>query len=138
MNNQMFVYGSLMEGFFNFDKYVDGHVVSIEKAYVLGTLYDMPYKGYPALLQEGNTKVWGEIITVKDLSLIIDDIDAMEGFNGRDDDEYKRIPSTITKENGDTVELGVYFYNLKDQDVRFDEAILLLEGSWRAFKTSKK
>ena len=45
----MFAYGSLREGFFNYDKYLKGNVISNRRAKIKDVvLYHMPYKGYPA------------------------------------------------------------------------------------------
>ncbi|QIK69744.1 gamma-glutamylcyclotransferase [Erysipelothrix sp. HDW6C] len=134
MSDQLFVYGSLMKNFYNYDKYLRGHVVAIEDGYVSGTLYDMPYKGYPALL-DGTTRVHGEVITVKDINAVLPAMDAMEGFFGKDDDEYKRIPREVTLNSGEVITLDVYFYHAHDFDIYFEEqAILIPNGDWRDFK----
>ena len=60
----LFVYGSLREGFFNYDKYLAGKVVEKKDASLENMrLYHMPYKGYPAITP-GNDKVLGEIMAV--------------------------------------------------------------------------
>lgn len=137
MSGKIFVYGSLMKNFFNYDLYLRGHVLDIEPAYVKGTLYDMPYKGYPAIL-EGDQKVWGEVITVKDIDAIMPAVDRMEGYMGNDDDEYKRVPHIVTCCDGSTITLDVYQYNLSDSDPHFkNEAILIENGDWRQFKMNQ-
>ena len=67
MNNiNIFVYGSLREGFFNYDKYLKGKVIKNIPAVLEGMdLYHMPYKGYPAIIP-GNGILKGEIIEVMD------------------------------------------------------------------------
>ena len=45
-NINIFVYGSLRENFFNYNKYLKGKVVSIRPAKIKNMhLYHMPYKG---------------------------------------------------------------------------------------------
>ncbi|CAM3700289.1 gamma-glutamylcyclotransferase family protein [Erysipelothrix urinaevulpis] len=133
MSDQIFVYGTLMEGYRNFDKYLQGHVLKIEKATVKGKLYDMPYLDFPALL-EGNDTVHGEVITVDNFSKLQKDIDAMEGYKGNDDDMYKRIPKTVFLESGEEIILDVYQYHAYSFDPQFKtEACYIPEGSWRAF-----
>ena len=136
MSDVIFVYGSLMKNFHNYEKYLRGHVLDIQPATVHGKLYDMPYKGYPAIL-DGNDTVHGEVIHVKDLAAILPAIDKMEGYNHQADDEYSRIPKTITLADGSTTVLDVYVYTSKHLDTKFEkEAIYLPDGSWRAFKES--
>lgn len=135
MNKYMFVYGSLMYGFYNYDKYLAKHVISIQRGYVQGSLYDMPYKGYPALLNDGDDEVWGEIIEVLSLEDIIDDIDDMENYFHRDNDEYQRIPKMVHLEDGEEMILDVYVYVHKEQDDKFDTAIYIPDGDWRKYKS---
>ena len=133
MSDQIFVYGTLMEGYRNFNKYLQGHVLKIERASVKGKLYDMPYLDFPALL-EGDDTVYGEVITVDNFSKIQKDIDIMEGFYGKDDDMYKRVPKTVTLESGEQTILDVYQYHAHKSDKKFDtEASYIPEGDWRNF-----
>ena len=50
-NINIFVYGSLREGFFNYDKYLSGKISKKMNAKLNNVeLYHMPYKGYPAII----------------------------------------------------------------------------------------
>ena len=140
-NINIFVYGSLREGFFNYDKYLDGKVLENTPACLKGMhLYHMPYKGYPAILP-GDGKVLGEIIRVTDYDNTIKAIDDMEGFLGTDnpDNEYNKI--LLEVENLTTREKEncyVYFYN-KDRDLIFDEkAIHIPDGDWKNYMINNR
>lgn len=54
-----------MRGFGNHRRYLERHVLGIERATVEGELFHLPY-GYPALAP-GTGKVAGELILVKAL-----------------------------------------------------------------------
>ena len=78
----LFVYGSLREGFFNYDKYLAGKVVEKKDASLENMrLYHMPYKGYPAITP-GNDKVLGEIMVIneEEYDETVKAMDEMEGF----------------------------------------------------------
>lgn len=138
MGNKLFVYGSLRTGFFNYEKYLKGNVISTEEATIKGDLYHMPYKGYPAIAK-GNGIIQGEVITVKNPDVVIKAIDEMEGFKGEGNptNEYHKINVEVTlKENNEKIECPIYFYN-KDIDEKFnDEAIFIENGDWKDYMNS--
>lgn len=135
----LFVYGSLREGFYNFEKYLEGKVVSITPAILAGKkLYHMPYKGYPAVL-EGRDIVFGEIIEVEDYENTVKAIDEMENFISDENpaNEYHKTLLKVQHLKEDKQELCyVYFYN-KENDEKFDsEAIYIPNGDWKDFMTN--
>lgn len=140
MGNKLFVYGSLRTGFFNYEKYLKGNVISAEEATIKGNLYHMPYKGYPAI-EEGNGTIYGELITVKNPEEVIKAIDEMEGFKGEGNptNEYHKIKVDVTlKEGKDRVECPIYFYN-KEIDEKFNEDAVFIEGGdWKEYMNSEK
>ena len=78
----LFVYGSLREGFFNYDKYLNGKVTQKKDAKLENMkLYHMPYKGYPAITF-GKDTVLGEIMVLneEDYEATMSAMDEMEGF----------------------------------------------------------
>lgn len=96
---KVFVYGSLREGFFNYDKYLKNKVSPASLGEVRGKLFHLPHKGYPALL-DGEDTVIGEIMALKDFYEDIVSLDQMEGFRSFEDisiNEY--IRTTINVKN---------------------------------------
>ena len=90
----LFVYGSLMDGLFNYRRYLAAHVSQPpRRARVRGALYHLRHKGYPALLQ-GDDWVYGELFVLDDFPAAIAALDEMEYFHGEDDPhrEYLRQP----------------------------------------------
>ena len=134
-NINVFVYGSLREGYFNYDKYLKGKVLSIKKAKINNKIvYHMPYKGYPALMN-GDGTVYGEIMEIK--PDIYDEtmaaMDKMEGFiseNNPQNEYDKKVLEVEHLSDGTTENCYLYFYN-KNIDNRFDkEAIFVPHGDW--------
>ena len=79
-NIKIFTYGSLREGFFNYNSYLSGKVISTRIGKLKNAdLYHMPYKGYPAILP-GTGEVIGEVMEIKDYENVMKAIDKMEGF----------------------------------------------------------
>lgn len=139
-NYNLFVYGSLREGFYNYEKYLKGKVLKNTPAVLHNMkLYHMPYKGYPAIL-EGTGEVYGEIVEVSDYDTTVKAIDDMENFINEENpaNEYhKKLLEVEHLETGQKEMCYVYFYN-KDIDKIFDEeAIHIPEGSWKNYMTNK-
>lgn len=139
-NVNIFVYGSLRDGFFNYDKYLKGKVSLIEQAKVTNMdLFHMPYKGYPAILP-GNGDVIGEVMVVEDYEDTMKALDKLEGFIGlgNSENEYnKTLLEVEILESGRKEKCYTYCYN-KDIDFKFDsEAISIKDGNWKSFMLSK-
>lgn len=137
-NINIFVYGSLREGFFNYNKYLDGKVKNNREAKLENMrLYHMDYKGYPAIT-DGNETVFGEIITINefDYESTMKAVDEMEGFisENNPENEYHKIILEVEDINTNEKEkCFVYFYN-KDKDIDFeDKAEHIPSGDWKRY-----
>ena len=110
-----FVYGSLMEGFFNYDKALKDKVVFCAPARVKGKLYHQCNKGYPALIS-GERYVYGELIRVRDYEETLLTMDEIENYRtGGTDNEYQRRLTAVTDlTKGNTVNAYVYWYGRED------------------------
>ena len=135
-NINIFVYGSLREGFFNYDKYLSGKISKKMNAKLNNVeLYHMPYKGYPAIIN-GQDSILGEIMVINeaDYDSTLEAMDAMEGFlgEGNPENEYhKMIFEVENLESNEIESCYVYFYN-KDKDELFDyKAVYLPNGDWK-------
>ncbi|MGL4739858.1 MAG: gamma-glutamylcyclotransferase family protein [Sarcina sp.] len=134
MMKRFFVYGSLREGFFNYNKYLEGHVLTSEIGITKGNLYHINHKGYPALV-DGVREIEGEVITVDNPKILIAALDKMENFfgPGHKQNEYERIEKEVTLENGDIEICYVYKYVHKNVN-DFDERYIFLEtNSWKEY-----
>ena len=134
----LFVYGSLREGFFNYDKYLNGKVVEKKDAKLENMkLYHMPYKGYPAITF-GTDIVLGEIMVLNEdyYEDTMSAMDEMEGFISEKNPENEYHKVILEVENLHTKEKEkcfVYFYN-KDKDRLFDSrAIYIPHGNWKEY-----
>lgn len=141
-NINFFVYGSLREGFFNYDKYLAGKVSEKKDARLENMrLYHMPYKGYPAITP-GEDVILGEIMVINedDYEATMKAMDEMEGFISENNPENEYHKVVLEVENLQTEEKEkcyVYFYN-KDKDKIFDnEAVYVSHGDWKKHMTNK-
>lgn len=143
----VFVYGSLKTGEFNYKRYLDGKVLTVEpkRARIKGKLYDMPYKGYPALQVEALSSDWvyGAVVELLDYETTLSQLDGLEGYYGADHpaNEYERSIKTVEVWQERTQEFiaqkaFVYLYRVEN-DARFTEqAQAVKDGIWRPSVTS--
>ncbi|WP_434296129.1 gamma-glutamylcyclotransferase family protein [Clostridium sporogenes] len=138
MKQYLFVYGSLRDGFFNFDKYIKDQVTSRKLGKIKGILYHMPNKGYPAVL-EGNEEVIGEIIELKNWNENLEILDNMENYisEGNKNNEYNRelveVEIIESEDKGKKVTAFAYLYNMNDKDVFNKHSIYIPHGDWQKF-----
>lgn len=144
----VFVYGSLRAGEFNYKRYLDGNVLSSipNRARIRGSLYDMPYKGYPALLVEKfNTEwVYGEIFELLNFESTLSNLDALEGYIGIDhpDNEYERRVEMVEvwQEQSKTFvaqKAFVYLYRMENDSLFYKQTELMTDGIWRPREISE-
>lgn len=133
---KVFVYGSLREGFFNYDKYLKNKVSSASLGEVKGKLFHLSHKGYPALL-EGKDTVIGEIMEIKDFYENIVPLDEMEGYLSFEDvsnNEYIRIIMDVKNLHTNTMESCYVYKYVEFNDKDFNQhAIHVPHGDWKKY-----
>lgn len=141
-NINLFVYGSLRENFFNYDKYLKGKVVKRYDAKLENmNLYHMPYKGYPAITK-GEDVVVGEIMVINEANYeeTVEAMDKMEGFisENNPENEYHKVilevENTLTKEKE---KCFVYFYNKENDTIFTEQSVYIPNGDWKEYMLNK-
>ncbi|KPU27381.1 hypothetical protein TR13x_04685 [Caloranaerobacter sp. TR13] len=135
MCQYLFVYGSLMEGFFNYNNHLKGKVLERKVARTRGKLYHLVDKGYPAMIN-GEDYVYGEFILIKDFYKTLKQLDRVENFFGEnnEDNEYNRVLKEIEVLEDNTIQKAyVYMYNCKDMRRLMSENIYIPHGNWRKY-----
>lgn len=132
--NKIFVYGTLMMGFRNFDRYLRGKVIEIQPACIRGELYHLGLHDCPAIV-DGNDLVYGEVVSFEDddTCTVLNAIDHFEKyFFGSTDVIYKRTPVQVCYANGNKEWLS--YYKLADLKVlETEKATYIPFGDWRVF-----
>jgi len=127
--NRVFVYGTLMRGFRNYERFLEGRISRVVPGRTYGELYHLP-EGYPALLK-GNGSVEGEIMEPVDEALLRN-LDRLEGYTeGRAKNLYIRFIDNIMTETGEEVPCWVYFY--ENERYAREKGTPVPDGNWRKF-----
>jgi len=131
--NKVFVYGTLMKGFCNYKRYLEGRVSRITSGRTHGLLYHLP-EGYPALL-EGNETIEGEIMEPVDEDLL-KTLDRLEGYSESDSNNlYVREVRNILTDSGKEMPCWIYIY--ADEKYAKENGILVPNGNWRKFMAER-
>lgn len=126
---KIFVYGSLLQDFWNHDRVLKNRVRSIEKGTIVGDLYHLP-AGYPAITS-GENRIYGEVCTLSHPKHL-KSIDLLEGYSGDPKiDLYKREKRTVTLKDGSTTECWVYVY--VDENYVKRKGKYIAHGDWGKF-----
>jgi len=130
---RLFVYGSLMEGFFNYYVLKD-FVISRTYGKVKGLLYHQNYKGYPAIVS-GNGWVVGEYLELKYFYECLSVCDKLEEYFGpkNPNNFYERRICDVELLNGKTSLAWIYWYIRNDLNSLVNPATLIPNGDWRNF-----
>ncbi|MCR1871066.1 gamma-glutamylcyclotransferase family protein [Longicatena caecimuris] len=106
---QIFVYGSLRKGMYNYERYLKGKSRFVGYGYVKGCLYALKDAAYPALL-DGDQDVFGEIYEIDEQ--VASAIDELEGCHKDALGEYYKARKIIRTTQGALLELEVYCFSL--------------------------
>lgn len=114
--HKVFVYGTLLTGECNARWARDARRA---RAWARGTLYDTGY-GFPAFVNEGETKIVGELLTVNDEGFA--SMDRLEGYPRF----YRREEIEVFTARGGRARAWVYIMNRLPENAKVIEC-----GDWR-------
>ncbi|WP_194841303.1 gamma-glutamylcyclotransferase [Salinibacillus xinjiangensis] len=102
----VFVYGTLLNNERNHQLLHNARCIALQ-SWTYGELYDTGY-GYPALVVNGDDRVYGEIYEVN--GVVLKQLDQLEGYTGKaESNHYDRITQTIYTDFG-TYDAYIYIY----------------------------
>lgn len=137
---RFFVYGSLMEGFSNYDGNFDNFICYRAKGKYHGLLYHLVNQNYPALI-EGDAVVYGEIIELADFHNMVVKMDEYEGYFGKDHPEnlyHRKIVVVDNLDEGKKEEVYIYYYAKNDINSSDKPAVHIQDGDWRNYMKKEK
>ena len=134
--SKLWVYGSLLSGFFNYRRVLEGKILTCTPAKVRGTLFHQIDKGYPAMI-EGEDWVYGELLELEDFFQLLPKIDELENYFGLGSgNEYDRIQSQVyvyAHREWVAQQAYVYWYAQRDLGTLENPAVKVLGGDWRSY-----
>lgn len=136
MKIKLFVYGTLMEGYRNYDKYLKGKVIDKKHAYTFGELYHLINKNCPAMIT-GKNIINGEVLSFydDDKLTLLKKMDLMEEyFENSPTVMYEREKIKVYyNENSEDLVFAYIFMN-KDL-LQKNNSIYIKDGNWGRYMT---
>jgi gamma-glutamylcyclotransferase (GGCT)/AIG2-like uncharacterized protein YtfP len=112
MLDLVFFYGTLMSGFKRPGRArLDSMLTALGRGWIPAALFDLGI--YPAAIPAADSQVWGEAHRMLDPRVVLDVLDEIEGFRSAEPDTslYVRAETTVTLDDGRSVQAWTYFYN---------------------------
>ncbi len=126
----VFVYGTLKPGEFNYPRYCEGNVLTYQDAIAYGQLYYLQARGYPAMMT-GEGTVYGVLLTFKETKPL-SDLDELEDYlpdRAPEDNEYQRQKIEIFDLDFQSLGYAWAYLMLPDR-VQLLRGIPLPKGVW--------
>lgn len=130
----VFVYGTLLEGFSNYERYVKPYRHEIIPATIRGSVYHLP-QGYPGLLDGSDTVKGGVLLfSPDDYEAAMEGLDKLETYFGPGDprNEYERIEAAAQLCGRDE-RMTVYVYRYVDETYVKSRGTYVKGGDWHSF-----
>lgn len=103
----VFVYGSLKEGFSNYERTGLASYACLATAFTVDAAWDMrSYGGFPVVVEGGESVIMGEIYVVDDYMMSV--LDYLEGFPKFYD--RRKVAFQVDSETGEMIEAWMYFH----------------------------
>ncbi|USG67255.1 gamma-glutamylcyclotransferase [Brevibacillus ruminantium] len=135
----VFVYGTLLPGFLNYERYVKPYPHTIQPATVQGCLYHLP-AGYPGLVLSKTATVKGALLffAADRYEEAIAGMDELEDYFGPDDprNEYERELTTAVLPEG-AGEVLSYHYRYSKESYAVKRGREVPAGDWRIFMQNR-
>jgi len=137
--NNLFVYGTLLPGMENYERFIKEHNPMVYRAKTKGVMYYLPDDGYPVVL-EGDGEIKGIMFETRDLSVILPEIDEIEKYTGVESQSHliREIRDVELLETGETVKAHMFLWPPSKAQWLRENADVIPDGDWAKFLQEKK
>lgn len=112
MTDLVFFYGTLMSGFARPGRIrLNSQLKPVARGSIEAALFDLGI--YPAAVPASDSRVWGEVHRMLDVSVVLTALDEIEGFTPDEPEHglYTRAETPVRLEDGRVEFAWAYFYN---------------------------
>ncbi len=112
MTDLVFFYGTLMSGFKRPGRQRIAEMLEpVGRGWISAALFDLGI--YPAAVPATDSRVWGEVHRMTDISQVLAALDEIEGFRPGEPDTslYTRVETPVMLTDESVVSAWAYFYN---------------------------
>lgn len=129
--NRLFVYGTLIPGLDNYNRFLKQYQPSAREARATGIMYYLPEDGYPVVL-EGDGEVKGVLFETEELRIALPEIDEIQKFTGVESQSYliRKITDIEIIETGEQVKAHMYLWPPSKAQWLIENGQVIQDGDW--------
>jgi len=137
--NNLFVYGTLLPGMANYDRFIREHNPKVSKAKAKGVMYYLPGDDYPVAL-EGEGNIIGVMFETRDLSVVLPEIDEIEKYTGVESQSYliREIRDVELVESGEKKKAHIFLWPPSKAQWLKEHGQMISDGNWAGFQRENK
>ncbi len=137
--NNLFVYGTLLPGLKNYNRFIRDHKPKTYKAKAKGTMYYLPEDNYPVVLEEGEGEIKGVLYDSREMAVILPEIDEIEKFTGVESQNLliREIRDVEILETGEKVKAHMYLWPPSRAKWLKENAEIIPDSDWARFLNDK-
>lgn len=135
--NRLFVYGTLLPGLDNYDRFLKQYRPAAYPARTRGIMYYLPEDGYPVVLA-GDGTIEGVLFESENLSIILPQIDEIHKYTGVESQSHliREIRDVEILETGEIVKAHMYLWPPSRARWLKKHGQVILGGDWLKFLRS--
>ncbi|MBU7006805.1 gamma-glutamylcyclotransferase family protein [Phosphitispora fastidiosa] len=132
--DNLFVYGTLLPGMENHERFIQAHKPTLYKARAKGIMYFLPEDGYPVVL-EGEGEIKGVMFQTRDMATVLPEIDEIEKYTGLESQSHliREIRDVELLETGEKVKAHMFLWPPSKAGWLKENAEIIPDGDWARF-----
>lgn len=136
--NNLFVYGTLLPGMPNHQRFIEAHKPKITEARAKGVMYYLPQDGYPVVL-EGDGEIKGVMFETRDMSVVLPEIDEIEKYTGVESQSHliREIKDVEILGTGEKVKAHMFLWPPSKAQWLKENGEIIPDGDWARFSKEK-
>ncbi|MDO7787791.1 gamma-glutamylcyclotransferase family protein [Desulforamulus aquiferis] len=135
--NNLFVYGTLLPGLENYQRFVENYKPVVYVAKAKGVMYYLPEDGYPVVLS-GEGEIKGVMFDTREMPVILPQIDEIQKYTGVESQSHLiREIKDVVLESGETVKAHMYLWPPSKAQWLRENAQVIPDGDWAKFLKEK-
>lgn len=137
--DNLFVYGTLLPGLPNHQKFIEAHHPKVSPATTKGVMYYLPEDHYPVVLA-GEGTIKGVVFETRDMSVVLPELDEIEKFTGVESQSHliREIVDVELAETGEIIKAHMFMWPPSKGEWLKENAQVIPDGDWAKFLQEKK
>jgi len=136
--NNLFVFGTLLPGLKNYQRFIEPYHPKVFKAKAQGTMYYITADDYPVVV-DGPGEIKGVLYQFQNLSVVLPELDEIEKFTGVVSHSLliREVREVENLETGEKVKAYLFLWPPERREALDESGIVIEDGDWARFLKEK-